>query len=113
VVSSRASHGRGRPSGRQLPALLRRLPSHHSHFVLVPGENWGDESRWLSRVAQTLAEDRPTVTILINGGEIALRDVQHSVDAHRPVLVLEGSGRAADDLATGSTAARTTGGPSS
>jgi len=79
----------------------------------VPGENWGDESRWLSRVAQTLAEDRPTVTILINGGEIALRDVQHSVDAHRPVLVLEGSGRAAEDLATGSTAARTTGGPSS
>ncbi len=25
--------------------------SHHTHFVLVPGSNWGDESPWLARTA--------------------------------------------------------------
>jgi hypothetical protein len=35
----------------------------------------------------------------MNGGEITLDDVTRSVEAGRPVLVVDGSGRAADDLA--------------
>jgi hypothetical protein len=39
-------------------ALPDRIPSskvtalepHHTHFVLIPGSNWGDESPWLARV---------------------------------------------------------------
>lgn len=75
------------------------LEPHHSHLVLVPGDTWGDESPWLTRVAAVVAGPCPSVTVLINGGDIALRDVGHSVAAERPVLVLAGSGRAADDLA--------------
>lgn len=75
------------------------LEPHHSHFVLVPGATWGDESSWIARVASVLAERKPSVTVLINGGEIALKDVSESVKAGRSVLVIAGSGRAADTLA--------------
>jgi hypothetical protein len=76
-----------------------RLERNHSHFVLVPGSSWGDESPWLSRVASEIAGSAPSVTVLINGGEIAFRDVAHSLDAARPVVVVEGTGRTADRIA--------------
>ncbi len=81
------------------PAGTAPLEPNHSHVVLVPGTNWGDESAWLSDVAGLLAGDSPSVTILVNGGEIALDDVARSVAAGRPVVVLDGSGRTADALA--------------
>jgi TRPM family ion channel len=75
------------------------LDPHHTHFVLVPGSTWGEESPWLTLVARTLAGSHPSVTVVMNGGEITLDDVTRSVEAGRPVLVVDGSGRAADDLA--------------
>jgi len=75
------------------------LEPHHTHFVLVPGSNWGDESPWLARVASVLADRAPSVTVLINGGEIAWKDVSENVKVGRPVIVLVGSGRTADTLA--------------
>jgi TRPM family ion channel len=75
------------------------LERNHSHFVLVPGSSWGDESPWLSWVATEIAGSAPSVTVLINGGEIAFQDVAHSLEAHRPVLVIAGSGRTADRIA--------------
>jgi hypothetical protein len=76
------------------------LEANHTHFVLVPGRDWGDESEWLSLVATALAGPRPSVTVLVNGGETAWRDVEASIAAGRPVIVLDGSGRAADDIAS-------------
>jgi hypothetical protein len=78
---------------------LSALERNHTHFVLVPGSSWGDESPWLARVATEIAAGAPSVTVLINGGEIALQDVANSVAARRPVLVIEGTGRAADRIA--------------
>lgn len=75
------------------------IEPHHSHVVLVPGEEWGDESPWIARVAGVLAGDRPSVTLLVNGGEIAVRDVAESVEAGRRVLAADGSGRTADAFA--------------
>ena len=77
----------------------RALERNHTHFVLVPGSSWGDESPWLARVATEIAAGAPSVTVLINGGEIALDDVMNSVAAQRPVLVIKGTGRAADRIA--------------
>ncbi|MDX6692354.1 MAG: hypothetical protein QOG15_3811 [Solirubrobacteraceae bacterium] len=71
---------------------------HHTHFVLVPGARWGDETPWLARVASALAAGQPSATVLVNGGDIALTDVRESVDAGRPVLVLAGSGRVSEEL---------------
>lgn len=75
------------------------LEPHHTHFVLVPGTHWGDESPWLFRVADVLAAQAASLTILVNGGEIAWEDVTQSVKAGHPVLVIGGSGRTADTLA--------------
>lgn len=77
----------------------RALEPHHTHFVLVPGSSWGDESPWLARVATEIAAGAPSVTVLINGGEIAFQDAANSVAADRPVLVIKGTGRAADRIA--------------
>jgi hypothetical protein len=93
VVPEKLADPYGR-DGRGTP-----LEPNHTHFVLVPGERWGDEVPWLARVADVLADGRPSVTVLVNGGEVARKDVAESVRAARPVLVVGGSGRAADELA--------------
>lgn len=74
------------------------LEPHHTHFVLVPGNNWGDESPWIVKVATILAGGAPSVTVLINGGEITFLDAANSVVAGRLVMVIAGSGRTADKL---------------
>lgn len=74
------------------------LETRHSHFVIVPGDQWGDESPWIARAATILAGGAPSITVLINGGQIALDDVERSREAGREVIVIEGSGRSADAL---------------
>jgi SLOG in TRPM, prokaryote len=74
------------------------LEPNHSCFLLVPGQDWGDESPWLARVATALAGTSPSVTVVVNGGPIVLSDVAHSVAVKRPVLLVAGSGRSADLL---------------
>jgi hypothetical protein len=75
------------------------LEPHHTHFVLVPGTKWGDESPWQARVASLLANEAPSVTLLINGGEIALVDVTENLKVGRTIVVIAGSGRLADEIA--------------
>jgi hypothetical protein len=87
------------PGGKPHRPDAAPLEPNHTHFVLVPGEDWGDESAWLDRIAGEAAKTAPTVTVLINGGEIARQDVKLCLAAGRPVIVVAGSGRAADQLA--------------
>jgi len=75
------------------------LEPHHSHFVLVPGNNWGDESPWIAAIASHMAGSAPSLTIVSNGGEITWQDVAQSVNAERSTVILGGSGRTADGLA--------------
>ncbi len=75
------------------------LEPNHSHFVLVPGSNWGDESSWIAHIASVVSEGCPSLTLVINGGEITLQDVGHSVQVGRAVVTVDGSGRTADKLA--------------
>jgi hypothetical protein len=75
------------------------LEPNHPHVVLVPGSKWGDESPWLADVADALADGGPSATLVVNGGEITYRDVAHSLNRGRPVLVLAGTGRTADAIA--------------
>ena len=78
------------------------LEPAHTHFLLVPGEDWGEESAWLAEFAAVLAEEAASLTLLANGGEVAWQDVARSVELDRGVVALAGSGRAADELASGS-----------
>jgi hypothetical protein len=68
--------------------------------MLVPGAEFGDEAPWIARVATELAGGWPSVTVLVNGGEIAYPDMECSLHAGRPVLAIAGSGRTADQVAS-------------
>jgi hypothetical protein len=75
------------------------LEPNHTHLILVPGKRWGDESQWLTHVATAIAGSRPSVTLVVNGGRITIEDVERSLAAGRPVVVLAGTGRTADAVA--------------
>lgn len=77
------------------------LEPNHTHFLLVPGSDFGAESPWLAQVASEMAGARPSVTVLIGGGEVSWLDLAESVAAGRRILALVGSDRAADELALG------------
>jgi len=89
----------------RLPNTINQSPEatelepHHTHFLLVAGSQWGDESPWLAHIASLLAADKPSVTVLINGGAIALVDAKESTKVHRPIVAIAGSGRLADEIA--------------
>jgi hypothetical protein len=84
--------------GQIPPEEVAALEPNHSHFVLIPGSNWGDESSWLADVATVLAKGARSVAVLVNGGEISKKDVSESLRVNRPVLAVAGSGRLADTL---------------
>jgi hypothetical protein len=75
------------------------LEPHHTQVVLVPGKEWGDESPWLCRVGTAIADGQPSLTLVVNGGEITYDDIDHSLRSDRPVLILAGTGRTADTIA--------------
>jgi hypothetical protein len=75
------------------------LEPNHTLFLLVPGTQWGDEAAWMMEIAGVVAGRRASVTVLMNGGQIAYTDVAASLSSGRPVVVLAGSGRTADAIA--------------
>jgi hypothetical protein len=75
------------------------LDPNHTHFMLVPGTKWGDESPWIAKAANIFSGTRPSVTVLLNGGDISRKDINNSILANRPVITLKGTGRLADELA--------------
>lgn len=77
------------------------LEPNHSHFLLVPGDRWGDEVRWISAAATCLSAGHAELTLVAGGGKVTERDVAVSLEAGRPTLLLVGSGGAADRIASG------------
>lgn len=77
-----------------------QLEPHYSHLILVPGSQFGDEAPWIVDAASLLSKEHQSVTILINGGEVARKDIELSLENGRPVIALSRSGRLADELAT-------------
>jgi hypothetical protein len=81
------------------------LDPNHSHIVTVTdpaarkGDAWGSETDTMFWLFARLAEGRPSVGVLVNGGRITLKEVAATVAAGRPLIVVDGSGRAADAVA--------------
>lgn len=77
---------------------------NHSHVIAVANpsapvqDSWGSETDTMYWVFAKLAEGRPSVTIVANGGSITLAEVEASIRAGRRIIVIDGSGRAADAL---------------
>lgn len=78
----------------------RQLQPHYSHFILVPGGQFGDESPWVFDTATLLSRDHYSVTILINGSNVARKDIDLSLEKGRRVIVLSRTGNLADALAS-------------
>lgn len=78
------------------------LEPNHTHFLLVPGDRWGDESPWISDTASALADGAAAASLVAGGGTVTLLDAAHSLRAGRPTLLLVGSGGSADRLAEAS-----------
>jgi hypothetical protein len=43
------------------------LEPNHSHFILVPGSSWGDESPVLAEISKLLRQKNASVALLVNG----------------------------------------------
>jgi hypothetical protein len=76
------------------------LEPNHSHFVLVQGNAWGAETSMLFRLASALATEVPVLVVVVNGGAITKQEVLRAVRRHWPIVVIQGSGRLADEIAT-------------
>lgn len=75
-----------------------QLEPHFTHFILVPGDEFGDESPWIVDAATLISEGHRAMTILINGGDVSRKDIDLSLEHNRPVLALSCTGRLADEL---------------
>jgi SLOG in TRPM, prokaryote len=114
-IMEAAGHAR-RASGNAFPLIgvapAREIPPrgktpidpNHSHVVAVDNpsapaqDSWGSETDTMYWLFAKLAEGRPSVTIVANGGGITLTEVESNVRAGRRIILIEGSGRAADAL---------------
>jgi TRPM family ion channel len=77
------------------------LDPNHTQFFLIPGDDWGDESAWISKIATQISGDKKSITILVNGGQISKTDVGYSIMEDRPTFVMRGTGRMADEITLG------------
>lgn len=77
------------------------LEPNHSSFVLVEGDAWGSEVEQMYRLAGYLSQRAPSVALLVNGGQIALQEIELNIRQGREIVVLAGSGRLADEIAHG------------
>jgi hypothetical protein len=75
------------------------LAAGYSHFILVPGREFGDESPWITGAAKYLSQGNKSVTVLMNGGKVSRLDIELSLKDNRPVIAVAGTGRLADELA--------------
>ena len=75
------------------------LEPHHTHFVLTPGQRWGDETPYLFALADALTTQAPSLALLVNGGAIAHQEVLENIKQGREIIVVRGSGRLADQIA--------------
>ncbi|HKJ26558.1 MAG TPA: hypothetical protein VJ965_02880, partial [Anaerolineales bacterium] len=72
------------------------LGNAHSHFVLVEGDEYGDERVPMFNL---FASFRRAAGLVVNGGPRAADEVRTAVGLGLPLVVVEGSGQLADELA--------------
>jgi hypothetical protein len=77
------------------------LDPNHSHFVLVEGYRWGDETIKLFEIASALAKnDIPIVALLAGGGRISKKEILFCINRNWPIIVIEKTGYLADEIAS-------------
>jgi hypothetical protein len=80
------------------------LDPHHSHFIFVEGDGFGVESALLVGLLQ--ASGVPGFALIVNGGKIVMEEVRAQATQGNAIVIVRGSGRAADRLADTASAER-------
>lgn len=93
---------RGRVGQQEDAGDIAQLEPHHSHFVLADSASWGGETGLLFRVAAAIAGEERAVVVLVGGGSVAREETLEAVRRNWPVIVVQGSGGFADELASAS-----------
>ena len=75
------------------------LEPHHTDIVMVPGDEWGDETSTMLALCRELDQRGPVVVLIAGGGDQTMIEIEGHLADRRPVVVLPGSGRAADQVA--------------
>jgi hypothetical protein len=85
------------PGAEPSPRRDSELDPNHLYFVLVLERDWGGEVECMFSFLDYLAmyEQIPVINIVANGGRITIKEVYHAAEKGWPVIVLEGSQRAA------------------
>ena len=80
---------------------------HHSDVVAVenpawePSNGWwGSETPTMYQIFARLSEGRRSVAVIANGGGVTLDEIDENIRATRPIVLVAGSGRAADAVVT-------------
>ena len=74
------------------------LDANHSHFVLVEGSEWSSGNEMMFKLANELGAGSTVITVLVNGGPATKDEVLRSVRQGWPIIVIQGSGRLADEI---------------
>ncbi len=72
-------------------AKWTRLEPHHSHFVLVEGDSWGEETPIMYRLVAGLAINCPSLAIFAGGGQIVIEEMLQNVAQNREMILIAGS----------------------
>ena len=92
------------PAREIVPRGTTPIDPNHSHVVAVDNpsapaqDSWGSETEAMYWLFAKLSEGRPSVALVANGGGITLNEVDANVRAGRRMILIKGSGRAADAL---------------
>lgn len=70
---------------------VNKLEPNHTHFILVEGDSWGDETVVMYRLADELAKNVPSLAMFAGGGEIAISEMKENVSQNREMILLAGS----------------------
>jgi len=76
------------------------LDPNHSHFVLVEGNAWGNETNVIFKLVSALRNSKaPAVALLAGGGAVTKDEALQAVRQNIPLFIVEGSGGTADEIA--------------
>jgi hypothetical protein len=75
------------------------LEPHHTDIVMVEGDAWGDETPTMLALCRELDRRGPALALIAGGGEQTIVEIEGHLADHRPVIVLGGTGRSAEQLA--------------
>jgi hypothetical protein len=83
-----------------------RLETNHSHFILVEGDHWGEETSVMYNLISVLSNHCPSLAFFAGGGEIAIKEMLQNVDQNREMIFLEGLGGLTDEIIAAKTSVR-------